>query len=196
MVCRKGGRLSRDLKFFYDGKEIEIVNQYTYLGVPFSSSGLYNNAAEYFKKKWISALGAGWNILGDGKMNAWNEKVSLFNTLSSTVCLYSSHIWGLSYLDIIEKVQLQFYRRLLGISRYTANYVIRLEVGLPKIEIKVVKQALQFWKKLVSLDNTRNAKLCFMALCKNADEPNCNTRYNWALSMKKYFVMTGNHYLW
>lgn len=51
MVFRKGGRLEKGLMFKYQGQVIDIVNKYTYLGVPFSSSGVYNIAAHHFRKK-------------------------------------------------------------------------------------------------------------------------------------------------
>ena len=34
MVFRKGGRLPQNLRFLYDGKEIEIVSKLNYLGTP------------------------------------------------------------------------------------------------------------------------------------------------------------------
>ena len=37
VIFRKGGRLPKDLKFTYNGLELEIVNKFTYLGVVFIS---------------------------------------------------------------------------------------------------------------------------------------------------------------
>ena len=44
MIFRKGGRLSKELRFRYKGMEIEIVHQYSYLGVVFTSGGSFSNA--------------------------------------------------------------------------------------------------------------------------------------------------------
>ena len=44
MVFRKGGRLSKELGFRYKGMEIEIVHQFSYLGVVFTSGGSFSNA--------------------------------------------------------------------------------------------------------------------------------------------------------
>ena len=43
MVLRKGGILPRDLKFYYNGKEINIVNTFSYLGVVLSASGSFSD---------------------------------------------------------------------------------------------------------------------------------------------------------
>lgn len=44
MIFRKDGRLSKELRFRYKGMEIEIVHQYSYLGVVFTSGGSFSNA--------------------------------------------------------------------------------------------------------------------------------------------------------
>ncbi len=38
MVFRKGGKLPANLKFYYNGEELDIVNNFVYLGVVFSYS--------------------------------------------------------------------------------------------------------------------------------------------------------------
>ena len=44
MVFQKRGRLSNNLKFFYNNSEIEIVNNFTYLGIVFSTGGSFSHA--------------------------------------------------------------------------------------------------------------------------------------------------------
>ena len=44
IVFRRGGRLSKQDIFFYKGSRIEVVKNYTYLGIVFSSSGLFIDA--------------------------------------------------------------------------------------------------------------------------------------------------------
>ena len=43
MVCRTGGILPKDLKFYYNDIEIEIVNTFSYLGIVFSPGGSFSN---------------------------------------------------------------------------------------------------------------------------------------------------------
>ena len=44
VIFRKCGRLLKDLEFRYKGLEIEIVHQFSYLGVVFTSGGSFSNA--------------------------------------------------------------------------------------------------------------------------------------------------------
>jgi len=42
MVFRKLGRLKRELRFYYNHNAVEIVSQFTYLGIAFTAGGLLN----------------------------------------------------------------------------------------------------------------------------------------------------------
>ena len=42
IVFRKGGILPRNLRFMYDGQNIEIVNKFVYLGIVFTSEGAFS----------------------------------------------------------------------------------------------------------------------------------------------------------
>ena len=44
MVFRKGGQLPRNLKFYYDGLELSIVESFSYLGVVFTPGGSFSLA--------------------------------------------------------------------------------------------------------------------------------------------------------
>ena len=42
IVFRKGGILPRNLRFVYDGQNIEIVNKFVYLEIVFTSGGAFS----------------------------------------------------------------------------------------------------------------------------------------------------------
>ena len=41
MVFRKGGFLPQNLRFMYDGQNLEIVNKFVYLGIVFTTGGAF-----------------------------------------------------------------------------------------------------------------------------------------------------------
>ena len=43
MVFRKGGILRRNLKFYYQGQELEIVSSFSKLGIVFTIRGSFSN---------------------------------------------------------------------------------------------------------------------------------------------------------
>jgi hypothetical protein len=58
VVFGRSGRRSRKNKFYWMDQLIEIVSTYTYLGVTFSSTGVFKVAALEFAKKGLAAQGA------------------------------------------------------------------------------------------------------------------------------------------
>ena len=47
MIFRKGGILPRNLKFYYNDEELEIVNTSSYLGIIFSPGGSFFKYTNY-----------------------------------------------------------------------------------------------------------------------------------------------------
>jgi hypothetical protein len=56
------------LQFKYGQEIIELVNEYVYLGVTFSSSCVFRKAAEAAKLKGMKALGAVWPVFYRSKI--------------------------------------------------------------------------------------------------------------------------------
>lgn len=46
MIFRKNGRIRRNLKFYYNNSEVEIVSKFTYLGIVFTPGGSFNLTIE------------------------------------------------------------------------------------------------------------------------------------------------------
>ena len=51
LIFRKGGRVPRNLEFLYDDATIEIVNQFTYLGIVFTTGGSFMQATKTLVKR-------------------------------------------------------------------------------------------------------------------------------------------------
>ncbi|OXA38446.1 hypothetical protein Fcan01_26781 [Folsomia candida] len=179
MVFRKGGRLKAGTKFSYGEESIEIVNEYVYLGVLFSQKGVFQKAAEMFKKKGIVALASVWKTLFQGKVTSWKSKIRLFESISLSCALYAVQIWGLRYVTKLEEMQAYFYKRLLGVERTVPGYLLRLETASPTFLLKVMKHTLAYWVKLICMDEDSYPKICFNALYKAWRDGSFIRQYNW-----------------
>ena len=56
MVFRKGGTISKSLKWTYNGQEMEIVNNFNYLGIVMSSGGSFVAATNTLYGKALKAI--------------------------------------------------------------------------------------------------------------------------------------------
>ncbi|BES98510.1 Reverse transcriptase (RNA-dependent DNA polymerase) [Nesidiocoris tenuis] len=94
VIFRKAGRV-RDLKFHCAGQQLVVANSYNYLGVLFSSSGMFRVQANNAVKKGIAATGSVLPIVHlsqSASVQSWKQ---LFQSFCASTTLYAAEIWGL-----------------------------------------------------------------------------------------------------
>ena len=65
MVFQKGGSVSKTLKWTYKGQELQIVNNFNYLGIVMSSAGLFVPATNTLYGKALKAIHSLFNLTKD-----------------------------------------------------------------------------------------------------------------------------------
>lgn len=89
IIFRKGGH-GHDKKydsFFYEKNKIEIVSNYVYLGIPFSNSAVFLNAANKAVTKTKLALSTTTSLIEKLKLNNWYPVRKLFISLIISVLM-------------------------------------------------------------------------------------------------------------
>ena len=64
-----------------------------------------------------------------------------------SIILYAAPVCAIRTMTELERVQTQFYKRLLGAPRCTPDYAIRIEVDVVQIKVKIFKAVLKWIKK-------------------------------------------------
>lgn len=119
MIFRKGGRISDDLSFTYGDMEMEIVSKYTFLEIVFTSGGSFNVAQKTLSDQALKAIFI-LNKYLTKFVNVFPSHVlELFDKLISPILCYGYEVWGFNKGKDIEKVHLQFCKRLLAVKHCT-----------------------------------------------------------------------------
>ena len=113
MVFRRGGRLPRDTKFTYDNSNLEIVNNFAYLGIVFSYTGNFVKA-----QKTLASQGRKSMYKMQGMINKFvnlkpSAQLELFDKLVSPILLYGAEVWGFHTGSDIDVLHTQFCKRIL-----------------------------------------------------------------------------------
>jgi hypothetical protein len=66
--------------------------------------------------------------------------------------LYGSEVWGVGKNDNIEKVHLQFLKRILGVRVTTPNCLVYGELGRYPLDINIKCRMLCFWSRLMTTE--------------------------------------------
>ena len=157
-----------------NGKNIELVNSYCYLGVLVSSNGKFSQAVSSLHRK---ALGAYFSLRGtiDRRFIDATSLNKLFNTLVCPILMYGCQVWcpttpilktiitsfrKVSNFDQLlpklaksshEQVHLRHLKYLLGISKRSSNLASWGETGRFPLVFESIKLSIDYFKRVMNL---------------------------------------------
>lgn len=196
VIFRKGGKLKNLLSFKINNQNIDIVSDYCYLGVQFSSSGLFSKATDHAIRKAIMAVYSTKNIMTKSKMCAWEARMQLFDSMVSSTLLYGAETWSLRYLSNLERVQGIFFKTVFNWPQNTPNYIIRCETGRKNIAVNALKIILNWWQKILKMNNTSLPKICYNRLIELDINRGMLPKYNWASQLRELLQNLNLNYIW
>ncbi|MFI0416591.1 MAG: hypothetical protein ACH255_20940, partial [Candidatus Thiodiazotropha sp.] len=81
-------------------------------------------------------------------------QIELFEKLVRPILLHACEIWGFGNVEVVERVQLNFLKRVLNIKNCTPNYIVYGEVGVYPLKEEIHARMISFWSKLNSPENS------------------------------------------
>jgi hypothetical protein len=156
MVFRKGGgKLARNEKWTYQGKNIEIVNRYKYLGIVLSPN---LSMKTHLSQKLTTArygLNSVWKeIIGNNKVPV-KSKFNIFNSVQRSVMCYGAQIWGYERHEEVEKLQRFFLKRMFGLPQNTPTYILYIETKQEPTFLFTLKLHINYINKILNLPGDR-----------------------------------------
>ncbi len=151
----------------YNEQDIEVVKEYTYLGIKISNSGSFTKA---IKALHNSALRAYFSIKSICYQNAYckpRTMVKLFDSMVKPILLYGSEIWGAfdikrnNIQDLLpslmlndkyqpEKLNLKMCKQTLRIPRSASNIASRAELGRLPVMKSIIVAFCKYFTRLHS----------------------------------------------
>ena len=146
-----------------NNNELEIVKDYKYLGIFFCKSGSFLSTRKYLKEQATKAM---FGLLKKCRRNNLSIEcqIDLFKKLAEPVILYGSEIWGFENLDVLESIQLRFFKIILHLKQSTPNFIVYGELGIFPISIQIKIRMINFWCRLVRGNETKFSSLLYKLL--------------------------------
>ena len=121
MKFRKGGRLKAGDRFYYEGKEIEMVKHYTYLGIILQTSLTFNKHLVSKKEKSMATIGTIKHL----QSISISTSLRIFSLKIEPTVTYGFEVIApyltLSNILVLDKIKSRFLKRVLGIPSKTSN---------------------------------------------------------------------------
>ena len=180
-------------KFKYKGNELEIVEDYKYLGVIFNYNGNFkknsNSLITQAKKAMYTVI---------SKCRRYNLpidiQIQLFDSMVLPILLYGAEVWGIKEFKEIEKLHLKFLKHCLGICNSTCNNMVYGELGRFPLEIKIKIRIISYWSNLLNPNTVKLSKRMYQYLLE-LDQQNTYTS-PWISYVKKVLNECGRSDLW
>jgi len=102
--------LPNNTVFNFDNVEIEIVKNFTYLGIVFSTGGSFSEAQSALSGQALKAIFQMNTYLHKFTSLSVQHRLYLFEKLITPISNYGSQVWGFAQGACIERVHLQFVK--------------------------------------------------------------------------------------
>ena len=178
---------------FLNGEQIEVVYSFNYLGIMLN----YNGSFRVAKTKLIEqASKAMYSIFKNARRLSLTPdlQLKLFDSLVSPILLYCCEVWGFEDLSAIEKVHLNFCKRILNVKRNTPSCMVYGDLGRVPLKGKIYSRIIRFWKKILV---GKECKLSFVIYSFLYDQCQKNIfKSKWIQNTKSILDQTGNSFIW
>lgn len=194
VVFRKGGKLSQNEKWTFNGDEIEIVSTFNYIGIVLSSGGSFAKATSTLSGKALKATNALFSITKNKEVPL-DIMFNLFDTFVGSVLNYGCEIWGFSRADNIERVHRKFCKWLINVKNSTNNLALYGELGRYPLFIGRQVRIVKYWLKLNSIKNRNCILWNILGMLRRETESNINI-INWTTNVKNLLQKSGFPDVW
>ena len=192
VVFRHGGQLSQTEKLVYGKEKLNVISQYSYLGILFTSHLSLSQLTSYLAIKGKRALMEVLRTMFRFETFTYDVFFKVFDAQILPILLYGSEIWGFKHFECIERVQYLACKRFLNVSKYTPNVMALGECGRYPIYRNSIIRCIQYWIKLIQMPEWRYPRKAYNMLY----SLDCAERYTWATSVKNILFSFGFGYVW
>ena len=158
VVIFSQGRRTAKKPFMYNGKEVKVVDEYTYLGVIFNYNGSFKKAIENQKAVGLRAMQALLTKIRVLSLDI-DTAMELFQRCVMPILLYGSEIWAFDkHVSSLEVFYKGFLKQILHVYKATPTCMVLGETGQPKLSDLAFLRQLGFWAKLTYDEVPRMSK--------------------------------------
>jgi hypothetical protein len=134
--------------------------------------------------KGLAAQGALLAVTRKTKTFSLESANKLFESVIQSTTLYADGIWGLESVEILERVQQQFFKKVLRLPNCTPKYFIRLETGRSHLSHETLKLALSVFNRILTSPPDSILYQSFIVL-KRVSLLIPESKYSWCLQLRE-----------
>ena len=167
-----------EFKFQFGEKDLNIVNKYKYLGIVLDEFLNFDSCAKVLSESAGRALGGVIYKFKNLKDVGFKTFEKMYQSGVTTVSDYGSEIWGYTFCSSCNNVHNRAMRYYLGVHRFAPIAGLHGEFGWLSSKFRRYKCILNYWNRLICMNDERLTKHMFMY-----DYQQC--KENWCYDVKR-----------
>ena len=184
-----GARNTNAFSFTINNQNIEIVKEFKYLGVYFSSTGSFVRCRKHVVEQANKALFQLFHRINNLNLPV-DLQLKLFDHTIVPILTYSCEVWGFENTDLIEKFHCNFLRRITKSRQTTPRYMLYAELSRLPIDIIIKSRMIKFWNTIIQSKHEKISHMLYQYM--NQSQHN----FKWMTYIKNIFDSTGYSNLW
>lgn len=187
------GKVRKYPIFTINSSEIDVVQDYVYLGVTFNYNNKFN---KHFSAQIIKAKRAMFGLLTKARRLLLPIDVvcDFFDKTIIPILLYGCEVTGIFDTEELEIFYREFLKIVLKLSSSISNAMVYGEVGRLPLQHLIEQKIISFWLKLVCNDSDKLSNSMYRILYQLHEE-NVYTS-NWIQNIKSILDNNGLSYIW
>ena len=151
--------------FKYNGVNLNVVDEFSYLGICFSNNGSFSS---HKAKMLAQGRKAMFSLLKKIRKLYLpiDLQLKLFDSMVAPILFYGCEVWRFYNNQAIESLFFQFYKIILNLKKSTPNNVLLGELGRYPAEFFIKSRMIGFWHRIVSGKQDKICSLLYRLLFK------------------------------
>ena len=176
----------------YGENHISVATHVKYLGLIFSSNGSPHQTQLKISQQANKAVFCLHKKLNNFKQLSTSVVIDLFDKYIVPILNYGCESWGFHEAPDVEKVQLRFYKRILGVKSSTQNDFVYGTLGRVPLIILRHYKIIKYWTNIVLGKKSFYVNLVYSSSLQYIE----SNDKNWAYNVRKLLCSNGFGDIW
>lgn len=189
------GKVRKKPIFKFGNDNIEICDDYVYLGTRFNYNGSFLKAQS---KQITQARKAAFVLIKKIQclQLPLDTQCELFDQLVVPILLYGSEVWGYRVNESVERFHKWFLKYILRLKVRTPSNMVYGELGRCPLKVSIQCRLVNFWARIITGSNHKLSNIMFRVTKALHENPSNNLSFPWIEHIHMILDRAGMGHIW